>query len=58
MLRDYINAKIGFQRLPTDIDETPENVMHMLSTTGNSGPNNLMSQLEPIGVRHGFFNAL
>ena len=45
MLRDYINATIGFQRLTTDIDETSENIMRMLSTTGNPGLNNLMSQL-------------
>ena len=39
MLRDYINATIGFQDLGADIDKTPESLMHMLSATGNPRTN-------------------
>jgi len=46
MLRDYINATIGFQSLATDIDKTPESIMRMLSTTGNPRTNNLMEIFE------------
>jgi DNA-binding phage protein len=46
MLRDYINATIGFQDLGADIDKTPESLMRMLSTTGNPRTNNLMEIFE------------
>ena len=42
MLRDYINATIGFQSLASDIDKTPESIMRMLSAAGNPRTNNLM----------------
>ena len=46
MLRDYINATIGFQSLATDIDKTHESIMRMLSTAGNPRTNNLMEIFE------------
>jgi DNA-binding phage protein len=46
MLRDYINATIGFQNLGADIDKTPESLMRMLSTTGNPRTKNLMEIFE------------
>jgi DNA-binding phage protein len=46
MLRDYINATVGFQHLGADIDKTPESLMRMLSTTGNPRTNNLMEIFE------------
>ena len=46
MLRDYINATIGFQGLAADIDKTPESLMRMLSATGNPRTNNLMEIFE------------
>jgi DNA-binding phage protein len=46
MLRDYINATIGFQGLGADIDKTPESLMRMLSATGNPRTNNLMEIFE------------
>ena len=46
MLRDFINATIGFQDLAADIDKTPESLMRMLSETGNPRTNNLMEIFE------------
>ncbi len=46
MLRDFINATVGFQDLGADIDKTPESLMRMLSTTGNPRTNNLMEIFE------------
>jgi DNA-binding phage protein len=46
MLRDYINATVGFQSLGADIDKTPESLMRMLSETGNPRTNNLMEIFE------------
>ncbi len=46
MLRDYINATIGFQDLGADIGKTPESRMRMLSATGNPRTNNLMEIFE------------
>jgi len=46
MLRDFINATIGFQDLGADIDKTPESLMRMLSETGNPRTNNLMEIFE------------
>jgi hypothetical protein len=46
MLRDYINATIGFQDLGAEFDKTPESLMRMLSATGNPRTNNLMEIFE------------
>ncbi len=46
MLRDFINATVGFQSLAADIDKTPESLMRMLSETGNPRTNNLMEIFE------------
>ncbi len=46
MLRDFINATVGFQSLAADIDKTPESLMRMLSETGNPRTNYLMEIFE------------
>ena len=46
LLRDYINATVGFQSLGAEIDKTPESLMRMLSATGNPRTNNLMEIFE------------
>lgn len=43
LLRDYVNATIGFETLAKDIDKSPESVMRMLSERGNPYSNNLSS---------------
>ncbi len=35
LLRDYINATVGFQALAKDLGKKPESLMRMLSATGN-----------------------
>lgn len=35
LLRDYINATIGFQALAKELDKKPQSLMRMLSPTGN-----------------------
>jgi len=41
LLRDYINATIGFQELGKRIDKKPESLMRMLSAKGNPRADNL-----------------
>jgi DNA-binding phage protein len=35
LLRDYINATIGFQALAKELDKKPQSLMRMLSPSGN-----------------------
>lgn len=41
MLRDYVNATIGFQALAEQVEKTPKSLMRMLSKTGNPRAENL-----------------
>lgn len=41
MLRDYVNATMGFQELATVLDKKPASLMRMLSKTGNPRAENL-----------------
>ncbi len=41
MLRDYVNATIGFQALADQVEKTPKSLMRMLSKTGNPRAVNL-----------------
>ena len=43
VLRDYINATIGFQELGVQTGKSPKSLMRMLSTEGNPGTQNLFS---------------
>ena len=53
MLRDYINATIGFQALGAQIGKTPESLMRMLSTRGNPRTRNLMQIFEVLQAAEG-----
>ena len=46
LLRDYVNATIGFQELGQLINKEPKSLMRMLSTTGNPRTKNLMEIFE------------
>ncbi len=35
LLRDYINATVGFQTLAKELNKKPESLMRMLSAPGN-----------------------
>jgi DNA-binding phage protein len=41
MLRDYVNATIGFQALAEQVEKPPKSLMRMLSKTGNPRAENL-----------------
>jgi DNA-binding phage protein len=51
MLRDYVNASIGFQELGRRVKKKPESLMRMLSAKGNPGVDNL-AQLIAVLRRH------
>jgi len=41
LLRDYINATMGFKELSRLVDKKPESIMRMLSANGNPRVDNL-----------------
>ncbi len=43
LLRDYINATVGFKSVGTAINKSPKSIMRMLSRDGNPNVNNLFS---------------
>lgn len=43
LLRDYVNATVGFEKLGADLDKSPKSLMRMLSTQGNPRANNLFA---------------
>ena len=45
LLRDYINATVGFRRLGEALQKSPKSLMRMLSTQGNPRADNLFSVL-------------
>lgn len=42
VLRDYINATLGFEELATLTNKSPKSLMRMLSTSGNPQARNLL----------------
>jgi DNA-binding phage protein len=43
LLRDYINATVGFESVGKAVDKSPKSLMRMLSQDGNPNVNNLFS---------------
>ena len=43
LLRDYVNATVGFEQLGKDLDKSPKSLMRMLSAQGNPRADNLFS---------------
>jgi DNA-binding phage protein len=41
LLRDYINATVGFESVGKAVDKDPKSLMRMLSKSGNPNVNNL-----------------
>ena len=41
LLRDYVNATVGFEALAQDMDKDPKSLMRMLSAKGNPRADNL-----------------
>ena len=48
VLRDYINATIGFERLAEETGSSSKSLMRMLSPTGNPTASNLFSVLHTV----------
>ena len=43
LLRDYVNATLGFKQLGTLMDKKPQSLMRMLSDNGNPSLDNISS---------------
>lgn len=43
LLRDYVNATVGFEKLGDDLDKSPKNLMHMLSAHSNPRAGNIFA---------------
>ncbi len=53
VLRDYINATIGFQELSGLTDKSPKSLMHMFDPNGNPQVRNLFEIIGYIQEREG-----
>lgn len=53
ILRDYINATVGFEELGRLTEKTPKSLMRMLSADGNPRADNLFSVIQKLQVREG-----
>jgi DNA-binding phage protein len=54
LLRDFINATVGFQALGEIIDRDPKALMRMLSPKGNPTLENLSLVLKELATREGY----
>ncbi len=53
LIRDYVNATIGFQALGKKIDKQPKSLMRMLSEKGNPRAENLAALLGSLQKHEG-----
>lgn len=53
ILRDYINATIGFEELARLTGKTPKSLMRMLSESGNPRADNLFAIVNSLQAREG-----
>lgn len=53
MLRDYVNATIGFQELGKEIGKDPKSIMRMLSAKGNPTAVNLTALMASLQKHEG-----
>ena len=53
LLRNYVNATVGFETLAEDMDKDPKSLMRMLSTKGNPRANNLLAMVARLKQREG-----
>ena len=45
LLRDYVNATIGFETLAKEMEKNPKSLMRMLSNKGNPRADNLLAMV-------------
>lgn len=53
LLRDYINATIGFEALAVEVDKSPKSIMRMLSQKGNPTAKNLFAIIQILQEKEG-----
>ncbi len=53
LLRDYVNATVGFEALAEDIQKDPKSLMRMLSAKGNPRADNLLAMVARLKQREG-----
>jgi len=53
ILRDYVNATIGFEELARLTDKTPKSLMRMLSSDGNPRADNLFAIIHQLQAKEG-----
>lgn len=53
ILRDYVNATVGFEELGKITDKTPKSLMRMLSASGNPRADNLFAIIHTLQTREG-----
>lgn len=53
LLRDYVNATVGFETLAQDMQKDPKSLMRMLSAKGNPRADNLLAMVSKLKQREG-----
>ena len=53
VLRDYINATIGFEKLGSMVEKSPKSLMRMFSPSGNPTANNLFGIIHTLQKKEG-----
>ncbi|MFQ3252116.1 MAG: DNA-binding phage protein [Loktanella salsilacus] len=53
LLRDYVNATVGFDSLAHDMHKDPKSLMRMLSAKGNPRADNLLAMVARLKQREG-----
>ena len=51
LLRDYVNATVGFETLAKDMEKDPKSLMRMLSAKGNPRADNLLAMVARLSQR-------
>jgi DNA-binding phage protein len=55
LLRDYINATIGFEKLGGMVEKSPKSLMRMFSPSGNPTANNLFGIIHTLQKKEGVY---
>lgn len=53
LLRDYINATLGFERLGAEVERSPKSLQRMLGPSGNPTAGNLIAILKALQAYEG-----
>lgn len=53
LLRDYVNATVGFEALGAQLHKSPKSLMRMLSEEGNPRADNLFAVVAHLKAREG-----